>query len=139
MNGQTNEIGAVAVLKRHKGAINVARQVMEQTYHTLIVGEDATMFAKRIGFDTNQNLSTPDSVQQWKEWVLNGRQPNFWKKQPPPPPVHGAHLTTLGKTTSVGGSKFKAATEDPMHGHDTIALIAVDKNGLIGCGTSTNA
>lgn len=50
MNGRTREVGAVANLKRVKEASHVARQVMDKTYHTLMVGEDATYFATRMGF-----------------------------------------------------------------------------------------
>jgi isoaspartyl peptidase/L-asparaginase-like protein (Ntn-hydrolase superfamily) len=45
-------VGAVANMKRIKNAISVARKVMERTYHTLLVGDDATIFAQELGFPT---------------------------------------------------------------------------------------
>lgn len=36
------EVGAVADLRRVKNAIGVARAVMEQTQHTMLVGESGT-------------------------------------------------------------------------------------------------
>lgn len=36
------EVGAVADLRRIKNAIGVARAVMEQTQHTMLVGESGT-------------------------------------------------------------------------------------------------
>jgi N4-(beta-N-acetylglucosaminyl)-L-asparaginase len=111
INGKTMEMGAVANLKQVKSAAHVARKVLEKTYHTLLVGEDATNFAKRIGFETT-NLSTPYSTDLWKKWVEGGRNPNYWKDSPPIDP------------------KFV--------GHDTIGMVVRDKFGDLACATSTN-
>lgn len=108
MNGKTREVGAVAVLKRIKPAISVARKVMEKTYHSFLVGEDATQFAIKMGFK-QENLSTEYSMKRWRNWLENGRKPNFWKN-----------------------STFT------QEGHDTIGMVAMDVNGDIACGTSTN-
>jgi hypothetical protein len=43
-------VGAVGNLRRIKEAIKVARKVMDRTYHTLLVGEEATTFAVEMGF-----------------------------------------------------------------------------------------
>lgn len=42
MDGNTMSVGAVGALRRVQHAISVARKVMEHTYHTLLVGEQAT-------------------------------------------------------------------------------------------------
>lgn len=50
MDGNTMSVGAVGALRRVQHAISVARKVMEHTYHTLLVGEQATQFAREYGF-----------------------------------------------------------------------------------------
>lgn len=42
LSSDTMEVGAVADLRRIKNAIGVARAVMEQTQHTMLVGESGT-------------------------------------------------------------------------------------------------
>jgi len=43
--------GGVAAIKNIKNPISVARGVMEQTKHVLLVGEGANLFAKLLGFE----------------------------------------------------------------------------------------
>jgi len=45
MDGNTMDVGAVAGLRRIKNVISVARKVLTNTYHSLIVGDAATNFA----------------------------------------------------------------------------------------------
>lgn len=45
MDGNTMDVGAVGDLRRIKNAISVARKVMENTFHTLLAGDQATAFA----------------------------------------------------------------------------------------------
>lgn len=69
-------MGAVGNMKRIKAAAKVARYVMENTKHTLLVGDGATQFATHMGFKET-NLSTNKSLYLWKQWK-NNCQPNFW-------------------------------------------------------------
>ena len=109
MNGKTRETGAVSSMKDIKQAISVARKVMERTYHSMIVGRDATNFALRVGFNKT-NLRTERSDEIWRNWVRNGRKPNFWKN----------------------------SNSNKYIGHDTIGQVAIDSFNDIACGTSTN-
>lgn len=70
-------IGAVASMRKIKHAIAVARYVLENTEHTLLVGDQATAFANMMGFK-NESLTTPASDEMWKTWRENRCQPNFW-------------------------------------------------------------
>lgn len=70
-------IGAVASVRRIKNAISLARYVLEYTEHTLLVGEQATEFAKQMGFK-EESLATNSSKNEWKNWRENNCQPNFW-------------------------------------------------------------
>jgi len=51
----------------------------------------------------------------WSDWYANGMQPNY-RKEP--------HML--------------ANTEHDIYGHDTIGMVAIDVNGSIACGTTTN-
>jgi len=113
MWGPTHAAGSVGCLKRVKKAISVARKVMEDTYHTLLVGEDASNFAFKVGFP-NESLITNRSLSLWEQWADNGRVPNFWKIDP----------------------QQKPDTDE--NNHDTIGMVAIDKNGDLCAGTSTN-
>ena len=65
-------VGAVAALEDTVHAISVARRVMEQTPHTLLVGEGATRFARDQGFP-QQSLLTPESEKAWRDWLKTSK------------------------------------------------------------------
>jgi N4-(beta-N-acetylglucosaminyl)-L-asparaginase len=70
MDHQMN-CGSVAYLKRIKHPISVARKVMEQTSHVMLVGEGAQQFAKAQGF-IEENLLTEQSKADWLQWLQSG-------------------------------------------------------------------
>ncbi len=77
--GPTHAAGAVGCLKRVKRAISVARKVMERTRHTLLVGEDATRFARKVGFpEESTPLLTARARAQWEAWKADPRRPTSW-------------------------------------------------------------
>mmetsp|Transcript_1783 Transcript_1783/g.2326 ORF Transcript_1783/g.2326 Transcript_1783/m.2326 type:complete len:164 (-) Transcript_1783:210-701(-) len=113
MDGKTMNVGAVGAIRRIQYAISVARKVMENTYHTLLVGSQATSFALENGF-TEKSLATNHSASMWADWMVS-KKPDY-KKEP-------HHL---------------ASTKHERYGHDTIGMVAIDKDGNIACGTTTN-
>ena len=58
--------------------MRVARAVLDHTKHSLLVGEKATQFALKMGFN-EETLSTDHSEDLWLKWKANNCQPNFWK------------------------------------------------------------
>ena len=60
-------IGSVAAVENIVHVSSLARAVMEQTPHVMIVGEGAKEFAKELGFPM-QDLTVPESMRQWEEW-----------------------------------------------------------------------
>lgn len=62
-----NECGAVAFLQEIENPISVARKVMEETPHVMIVGIGAQEFALEKGFK-KKNLLTEDAKKAWMEW-----------------------------------------------------------------------
>jgi N4-(beta-N-acetylglucosaminyl)-L-asparaginase len=59
--------GSVAFLEHIKHPIAVARKVMEETPHVMLVGEGALQFALEKGFK-KENLLTLESKQDWQNW-----------------------------------------------------------------------
>src|SRR5436305_3097655 len=68
MDGRTLDAGAVAALKGYQHPISVARQVMQETPHVLLVGEGAGRFAAELRYPS-QNLLTRESEQMWRAWL----------------------------------------------------------------------
>ncbi len=60
-------IGSVAAVENIVHVSSLARAVMEQTPHVMIVGEGAKEFARELGFPM-QDLTVPESMRQWEEW-----------------------------------------------------------------------
>jgi L-asparaginase / beta-aspartyl-peptidase len=50
MEGETLSVGAVAAVQGIKNPVKLARRVMEDGRHVLLVGESARLFARQIGF-----------------------------------------------------------------------------------------
>lgn len=63
-----NACGAVAFLQDIENPISVARKVMEETPHTMLVGEGAKQFALEQGFKETE-LLTEKSREAWKKWL----------------------------------------------------------------------
>lgn len=60
--------GSVAYLKGFVHPISVARRVMDDTPHVMLVGEGARQFALAQGF-TETNLLTPEAKADWQTWL----------------------------------------------------------------------
>ncbi len=67
---ENDNCGSVAFLQNFKHPISVARKVMDETPHVMLVGEGARRFAVDQGFK-EENLLTPKSEAAWKKWLLN--------------------------------------------------------------------
>jgi N4-(beta-N-acetylglucosaminyl)-L-asparaginase len=74
MHGPTRRSGAVAALRNIKTPSKVARLVMEQTDHIMLVGEGALRFAKAFGFEEH-NLLTEKSRLAWLVWKKSLKDP----------------------------------------------------------------
>lgn len=64
--------GSVAYLQNIKHPISVARKVMDETPHVMLVGEGAQKFALKHGFK-EENLLTNESRQEWQAWLKDGQ------------------------------------------------------------------
>ncbi|XP_037297301.1 N(4)-(Beta-N-acetylglucosaminyl)-L-asparaginase [Manduca sexta] len=135
MDGKTMNVGAVGALRRIKSAISVARHVMERTKHSFLVGELATQFAVQMGFK-EEPLTTQQSKQMWMKWHNEDNcQPNFWMNVKPDPSKYCGPYSTLDNFRRESpASNVKV----DRYNHDTIGMVAIDGNGDVAAGTSTN-
>ena len=68
MHGPKKRAGAVAALEGIRTPSLVAKAVMENTDHHLLVGRGAQEFARNMGFKVEDDLNTEHSRQLWLEW-----------------------------------------------------------------------
>ena len=69
----TGNAGSVAFLQNIKHPVSVARKVMEETKHVMLVGVGARQFAVSNGFE-EINLLTEESEKNWKKWLKERRE-----------------------------------------------------------------
>ncbi len=69
----TGNAGSVAFLQNIKHPVSVARKIMEETKHVMLVGEGARQFAVSNGFE-EINLLTEQSEKDWKKWLKERRE-----------------------------------------------------------------
>ncbi|CAG5104358.1 Similar to N(4)-(Beta-N-acetylglucosaminyl)-L-asparaginase (Fragment) (Spodoptera frugiperda) [Cotesia congregata] len=135
MDGVTMDVGAVGGIRNIKNAISVARKVLENTKHTLLAGSLATDFALKMGFK-QESLTTDFSKNMWESWIKNACQPNFWKNVSPNPSASCGPYTPLPEQKNE--DNYLESFDIDEDNHDTIGVIAMDSNGKIAAGTSTN-
>jgi N4-(beta-N-acetylglucosaminyl)-L-asparaginase len=68
MHGPKKRAGAVAAIEGVRTPSLVAKAVMENTDHHLMVGKDAQTFARQMGFKIEPDLNTEKSRKLWLEW-----------------------------------------------------------------------
>ncbi len=77
MEGKSHLAGAVGALQNISTPISVARKVMEETKHVMLVAEGALKFARAYGFK-EQNLLTEASRKKWLQWKQNLNPADNW-------------------------------------------------------------
>ncbi|HVT60515.1 MAG TPA: N(4)-(beta-N-acetylglucosaminyl)-L-asparaginase [Thermoanaerobaculia bacterium] len=68
MHGPKRRAGAVAALEGVRTPSLVAKAVLEDTDHHLLVGKGAQEFARALGFKIEDDLNTEKSRRLWLEW-----------------------------------------------------------------------
>ncbi|KAL5266275.1 hypothetical protein ACHWQZ_G003636 [Mnemiopsis leidyi] len=134
MEGGRQDTGAVIQLKSVREASKVARAVLEHTYHTILVGENATNFALSLGFE-RKPLSSERSIKIWEAWKEGNCQPNYWKNMVNSTKKCGPYTPDVIHNTS---PSRKFTKKRYRFDHDTIGMIALDGYGKMAVGTSTN-
>ncbi|MGB9805603.1 MAG: N(4)-(beta-N-acetylglucosaminyl)-L-asparaginase [Thermoproteota archaeon] len=115
MDGSTLNAGSVAAVRNVRNPITLARKVMENTSHIMIVGEGAVKLAKIFGLYIDDVKLQQDVRLEWEKFKASL---NF-SGEP-------GSLELLNKALS----KHRV--------HDTVGCVAIDKFGRIVAGTSTS-
>ena len=74
MHGPSRRCGSVASIRNVKTPSKVAKAVMQETDHIMLVGDGATRFAKEMGFPQVE-LLTEDARLAWMVWKKSLRDP----------------------------------------------------------------
>lgn len=121
MDGRSLRAGAVGALKATLHPISVARKVMEELPHVLLVGAGAERFAREMGF-AEADLLTQESRRVWQE-LFARREPS----------VYGERLQYLQDIR-----RFARLAADPERPNETVNFLARDRNGNVAVGVSTS-
>jgi beta-aspartyl-peptidase (threonine type) len=121
MDGRTLKAGAVAAVKHFKNPISIARKVMEETPHLLLVGEGADLFADSMGFQRCE-LLTDQTRQRYEATIKELTQD-----------LGGSSAAALRYP---GRAKWYEKLSKMSHG--TVNVIAIDSKGDICTGVSTS-
>jgi len=70
MDGRTLEAGAVCSVRNIVPVISVARQVMQDTTHVMLAGDQALRFALSKGFKA-RSLQSQNSLEKYEHWRLD--------------------------------------------------------------------
>lgn len=121
MDEQAN-CGAVAAIERIKHPVSVARKVMENTPHILLVGQGAQDFAVKNGFPLESGELSDEAKKAYENWKKKNHyhpEINIERKQ--------------------GNGPFAPHFfEDGSANHDTMGLVALDaENNLSGAVTTS--
>jgi len=140
MDGKDLRAGAVAGLRHVKNPINLARAVMEQSPHVMMIGEGAEKFAKE------QNIElVPESYfftqERWDALQRIIKQEKEKETQSPKPKAQS--LQKDGQRSEVRGQERiairnpQSELELPSNKFGTVGAVALDKDGNLAAGTST--
>lgn len=121
MDGLTLQAGAVGAVRNCEHAISLARKVMEELPHVLLVGAGAERFAREMGFP-ERDLLTPEAKRIWEE-IFEVKVPAVYRERV-------AYLD--------GIRKYAKLAADPERPNETVNVIAQDAQGNLATGVSTS-
>jgi beta-aspartyl-peptidase (threonine type) len=121
MDGLTLRAGAVGAVKNYEHPISLARKVMEELPHVMIVGGGAERFAKEMGFP-ERNLLTSEAEKVWRE-IFEEAVPAVYRERM-------KYLDSI--------RKFAGRAVDPERPNETVNFIAMDAQGNLAAGVSTS-
>lgn len=125
MDGRTLLSGAVGALRGYANPISVARRVMTDLPHCLLVGPGAERFAAECGF-APADLLTPRTAAKYEAW-LHDRLPQA---------ESATYQKYLERTREL--AQAVRAVADPERTHGTVNFLARDRSGNIASSVSTS-
>jgi N4-(beta-N-acetylglucosaminyl)-L-asparaginase len=127
MHGPKKRAGAVGALEGVRTPSLVAKAVLEETDHHLIVGKGAQDFARGMGFKIEDDLNTENSRKQWLEWKRRTDPQHYLDPKKRAEVGHRVALEMLAE------GKLR---EENLHG--TINCDGINSRGEI-CGVTTTS
>ncbi len=127
MHGPKKRAGAVAALEGVRTPSLVAKAVLENTDHHLLVGKGAQTFARNMGFKIEDDLNTDNSRRKWLEWKRKIDPDHYLDPQKRADAGHRATLEMLAEGL---------IREENLHG--TINCDGINSKGEI-CGVTTTS
>jgi N4-(beta-N-acetylglucosaminyl)-L-asparaginase len=127
MHGPLKRAGAVGCLEGVRTPSLVAKAVMEQTDHVLLVGEGAQRFARNLGFKIESDLNTEKSRGLWLEWKRRTDPEHY------PDPKKRAEAGIRAGLAMVAEGLI-----DPGHFYGTINCNGINAKGEV-CGVTTTS
>lgn len=126
-----NRCGSVACLRHYPNPCQIARRVMEKTIHVMLVDQGAEAFAEREGFQKRE-LLTPYAKREWEKWRTDPRNLDRDKYRGWIPPLNVEEIARSDRSHGV------RAGDGPHASHDTVSILALDKNAQLAgvCSTS---
>jgi N4-(beta-N-acetylglucosaminyl)-L-asparaginase len=135
MHGPLKRAGGVAALEGVRTPSRVARAVMDQTDHHLLVGKGAQEFARAMGFAIEADLNTDESRRQWLEWKRR-TDPAHYLDPKTRVRHHGVEPGDAGWQAAL--SMVREGLIDPEHLWGTINMNGINARGDI-CGVTTTS
>lgn len=127
MHGPKKRAGAVASLEGVRTPSLVAKAVLENTDHHLLVGKGAQSFARNMGFKIEDDLNTDNSRRKWLEWKRKIDPEHYLDPKKRAEAGHRAALEMLAEGL---------IREENLHG--TINCNGINSKGEI-CGVTTTS
>jgi len=124
MVGADWKCGAVGGLKGFKHPVSVARRVMEETSHVLVVGEGAAKLARAFGSEPAAAGPTAAQLDEWREMLVE------LKAAPADEPGQTGFQRLLR-------SSAMAPRDGGGPGGDTVGAAAIDREGRLAAACST--
>lgn len=126
MCGKTLRCGAVGAIKGFKHPISVARKVLEQAPHVLLVAEGAENFARVMGCEAGE-LDTEQSRSVYQAFVADAFEHGG---------IDESQTWVIDYVRSQNLRDWYARLADERHG--TVNIQAMDADGDIACAVSTS-
>jgi N4-(beta-N-acetylglucosaminyl)-L-asparaginase len=127
MHGPLKRAGGVAALEGVRTPSRVAKAVLEQTDHHLLVGAGAQAFARQMGFTVEADLNTEKSRARWLDWKRR---------------IDPEHYLDPAKRAAAGEVATRQMVAegllDPEHYRGTINCDGVGPKGEV-CGVTTTS
>ncbi len=127
MHGPKKQAGGVACLEGVRTPSLVAKAVMDNTDHHLLVGQGAQRFARNMGFTIEDDLNTDKSRELWLDWKRR---------------IDPGHYLAPEERFQAGHKAGLDMVKDGLIHHDdyygTINCSGVNANGEI-CGVTTTS